>query len=274
MTTISAKVIAYSVAENTDLPIVTLELVYPRPIHSEFMTHRVFSRNASSSRAIPVKRMISTILDNMFVPIHWGANQPGMQAHHELTGWRRWASERIWRGLGRISCWGALALDKLGNHKQNVNRVVEPYSHIRVLVTSTEWDNFFKLRDHPDAEPHIQTLARAISYAIETFPRDQIRYLKPGQWHLPYVDYAEDTIEHPELLRSALMIATARAARVSYKTHDGKEPSVPADLELYAKLAAADPKHLSPLEHQATPTGDTEMHANFRGWRQFRSDVE
>lgn len=76
--TISAKVIAASARQGCP-PIVTMELRYPRFIHAEFMTHRVFSRNASSSRAVPVKKMIQDVIDDPAMPVRWGANQPGMQ---------------------------------------------------------------------------------------------------------------------------------------------------------------------------------------------------
>ena len=77
---ISVKVIADSISAHTKQRITTLELEYPRFIHAELMTHRVFSRNSSSSRAIPIQTMINHIKATTAIPIHWGKNQSGMQA--------------------------------------------------------------------------------------------------------------------------------------------------------------------------------------------------
>jgi hypothetical protein len=68
---ITAKVIADSIADGCPR-LITLQLRYPRFIHSEFMTHRAFSRNASSSRAIPVERLIQDVIDDPAMPVYWG----------------------------------------------------------------------------------------------------------------------------------------------------------------------------------------------------------
>ena len=91
------KVIADSISESGKR-ITTFQLKYPRFIHSEVMTHRVFSRNASSSRAIPVKKMIEQVRNNPAMPIHWGANQSGMQAKNELNECFRKEVGRVWLG--------------------------------------------------------------------------------------------------------------------------------------------------------------------------------
>lgn len=267
MTTITAKVIADSVAANTAIRLTTLELRYPRFIHSEFMTHRVFSRNAGSSRAIPTKRLLASIVGDMAEPVHWGKNQPGMQAREELSGWRLTAARLLWRVSGRAMCIAAGWMAALGGHKQIVNRMVEPWSHITVVVSSTEWANFMLLRDHPDADPTIQVLAVAIKLAMET---SDPRLLHEGDWHLPYIQDAYKDRSGVE----ARQISAARCARTSYVTHDGLLPLHKDDLGLFQKLAVAWPPHLSPVEHQATPSGDTEFHANFRGWVQFRKEIE
>src|SRR5690606_30080072 len=119
-----------------------MQLRYPRFIHAEFMTHRAFSRNASSSRAIPVHKMLSQVWNDPATPIHWGASRPGMQAREELKGWKRKAAQAIWKLAGRAACvfaWGAM---KLGLHKQVANRILEPWQYIHVVVTATDWDNF------------------------------------------------------------------------------------------------------------------------------------
>ena len=270
--TITAKVIADSISR--DCPrLTTMELRYPRFVHAEFMTHRVFSRNASSSRAIPVERLIADVVADTAMPIHWGKNQPGMQAreeHDDLVVFRNDSvpPELAWVRARDVAIDAARRFTKAGYHKQIVNRLLEPYSHINVVVTATDWDNFFELRDHADAQPEIQVLAQAMKAAMAG---SEPAVTEWGNFHLPYVT-REDwyRLDSP---RERCKVSAARCARVSYKTHDGKEPDLDADLQLFNKLAAGVPKHLSPMEHQAQPFARV-RHANFTGWRQFRKDCE
>jgi hypothetical protein len=260
---IQAKVVAYS-ASSTRLA--TLELCYPRIIHGEVMTHRVFSRNAMSSRAIPIKKMLAEVWNDPFVPQHWGQNQPGMQAKEQLTGIKRWAAEKLWRAASKSACVFAWGMYKVGLHKQIGNRVLEPFQWMRTILSATEFDNFFALRDHPDAEPHFRGLARAIDLAL----RDAVpTVLEKGQWHLPYLSEQEVAAL---TLEAARKVSAARCARVSYLTHDGRKPSLEEDLALFERLAGSAPIHASPLEHQATP--DAVGTGNFKGWKQFRILVE
>ena len=162
----TARIIADSV-NPAGQRVTTLQLRYWRAVHAELMTHRAFSRNASSSRAIPVRKMLAQVWGDPAGPLHWGANQAGMQAEQELTGWRRSAAQRLWRLSGRAMCAAAWAGMKLGLHKQVVNRMLEPWQFISVVLTSTEWDSFFALRDHPAAQPEIRTLAVAMRAAMQ-----------------------------------------------------------------------------------------------------------
>ena len=157
--TIEVKVIADSINSGGER-ITTMQLKYPRFIHSEFLTHRSFSRNASSSRAIPVSKMLRAVWHEPATPVYWGSNKPGMQAGAELPPFRRLASKVLWKGSGRVMCGVVWILSKLGLHKQVANRLLEPWQHIHVVVTSTEWQNFFDLRCHPDAQPEFQELAK------------------------------------------------------------------------------------------------------------------
>jgi thymidylate synthase ThyX len=313
--TITATVVADSVSP-AGIRLTTLQLRYPRFVHAEFMTHRVFSRNASSSRAIPVERLIEDVLRDPAMPSFWGKNQPGMQAREEHIApviWERAETynsgvsedgsemlEGSFDPMSREEAWtfamldavdGAKALAKAGYHKQIVNRLLEPFSHINVVVSATEWENFFALRCHPDAQPEMRLLAEAMRDARAASAPVP---LYPGQWHLPYTGpqdrlWADNGSVSPhdwrwtQIMRA---ISAARCARVSYLTHDGKQPSVEADLALYDRLAAAVPMHTSPLEHQATPDewgvgtyGDGrwdhgDQHGNFTGWRQHRKMIE
>lgn len=268
---IEAKVVADSVWVNpkTNKPhrITTLQLKYPRFIHAEFMTHRVFSRNASSSRAIPVMKILAAIWKDPATPIHWGANQSGMQASTELSDFKQYVAEKLWRGAGRIACAFAYGMTKIGLHKQVANRITEPWQHISVIVTATEWKNFMALRNHADAQPEIRALAMEIAIAME---ESEPRELAVGEWHLPYVRESEEHL--PLDLKKKL--SAARCARVSYLTHDGLVPNVENDVKLHDRLVASEPIHASPVEHQAKPSGDDKFHKNFCGYIQYREAVE
>jgi thymidylate synthase ThyX len=272
--TIEAKVIEDSLAPN-GARLTTMQLRYPRFIHAEFMTHRVFSRNASSSRAIPIAKLIAQVRHEPATPVHWGKNQPGMQASQELEGAELSYAKRVWLAAAEAAAKFAEDLSAAGVHKQVANRVLEPFAHISVIVTATEWTNFFALRLHKDAQPEIRVLSERMHEALSrSLPRNVGSGPQNGDaWHLPYVTDRERTSTASPLLLAQL--SAARCARVSYLTHDGAEPSQDKDLELYNRLVGAEPLHASPVEHQAYPLSQSSVWCkNFRGWRQFRTDVE
>jgi thymidylate synthase ThyX len=270
MTTITAKVIEDSIAEN-GVRLTTLQLCYPRFIHAEFMTHRVFSRNASSSRAIPVAKMIEQVRNDPAMPIHWGKNQAGMQANEELAPMAQEGARQLWIQAARDAASIAQVMADVGLHKQVANRILEPYQYMHVIVTATEWENFFELRNHPDAQPEIHALAKVMHFA---FAESRAVELKEGEWHLPYVTRAE-RLAFSNDLELLLKLSAARCARVSYLTHDGQTPSVDKDVALYDRLVGSKPLHASPIEHQATPLPEADMWSgNFRGWLQNRKIVE
>lgn len=287
MTTISAEIVADS-ESSYGKRITTMELVYPRFIHAEFMTHRQFSRNASSSRAIPVAKMIEAVRNDPVVPLFWGKNQKGMQAEEECnnavsvpdvvdkedgTG-LQWdisdqTREEAWFRARDHAVLMAQSFADADYHKQVVNRLLEPFAHIRVVVTATEWSNFFALRDHPDAEPHIQLLAQKMKLALQSSEPDR---LDNGQWHLPYTLPDERRLYRNDIL---LKLSVARCARVSYRTHAGLVPKLEEDLALYDQLVGTIPLHASPAEHQATPVEPSvipapELRSNLVGYIQYR----
>lgn len=265
---ISAEVVADSVNYN-GIRLTTLKLIYPRFIHAEFMTHRVFSRNASSSRAEPVAKHIERIENEYAEPIHWGQNQPGMQAKAEIPQETKKSARAEWWAAKESAVKHAKALNSLGVHKQIVNRILEPFSHINVVVTATEWDNFFELRLHPDAQPEIHELARVMKDAMD---KSMPMVLNNSSWHLPFVTRMEQKGYYP--IEDLLKFSVARCARVSYLTHDKKEPNPKDDIALFARLVDNKPAHASPTEHQAVPLESVEFCRNFRGWMQYRELLE
>jgi hypothetical protein len=270
------RVIADSIANTlgNSKRITTLELRYWRAVHSEFMTHRVLSRNASSSRAIPVAKMIEQVRTDPAGPIFWGANKPGMQADRELEGIPLNDAKGHWLDAAGLAATKAESLMKLGVHKQVANRLLEPFQYISVICTATEWQNFFDLRVHADAQPEIHALARTMKAAMDQsdpVPRGG-DWSDPASWHLPYVLDSERKLYRLDVLQA---LSTARNARVSYLTHDGDTPIPEKDLELYDRLVGAEPLHASPTEHIATPLKNGgDAHKNFCGWHQYRGDVE
>jgi hypothetical protein len=233
--------------------ITTLELQMPKFILAEFNTHRMFSRNASSTRAIPTAKLIEQVRTDPVIPVAWAKNKKGMQAGVELD-----ASlfEPTWRAAANSAADYAEKLTAAGLHKQWAGRVLEPFMWTRVVVTSTEWTNFFQQRRHPDAQPEIKALADAMW--------EQLEISKPAErWeHLPYFTW-EDPFAH------RFDISGARCARVSYRTHDGRWPEVDEDLRLANDLVSDG--HPSPFEHPARAAEG--RHANFTGWRSIRHDI-
>jgi hypothetical protein len=153
-------------------------------------------------------------------------------------------------------------------HKQIVNRILEPFQWMHVVVTSTEWDNFYELRDHPDAQPEIQVLAKVMRAAHDASTPTQ---LAEGEWHIPYVSTSE-IVEYS--VKDCLKFSAARCARVSYLNHDQSSPTPYKDIELHDKLVLSKPAHMSPVEHQAQSRIDDKFYANFRGWKQYRKYLE
>jgi thymidylate synthase ThyX len=242
----------------------TLEVTFPRFVLAEFNTHRVFSRNSASSRAIPTAKLIQRVLEEPAIPLEWGRNKAGMSSSEILAEEEGTEAQRIWLDARDAAVERARALLELKVHKQQLNRLLEPFLWHTVIVTSTEWDNFFELRCAPQAQPEIRAAAVRMREALgESLPAP----VADGEWHLPLVQDDERSLD-PETLKK---ISAARCARVSYLTHDGKR-EIEKDLDLCARLM--DDRHLSPFEHVATPSNDAEFHANFRGWQQMRKEVE
>ncbi|WIL78429.1 putative thymidylate synthase [Escherichia phage vB_EcoM_366V_SA_NWU] len=261
----TAKIIADSISEKGKR-ITTFELEYPRIIHSELMTHRVFSRNAMSSRAVPVGKMLQQIVENPAMPVRFGVNKRGMEdgGEHdqkirveytdmELT------PEEFWKEAAKNAAWHAEKFALAGYHKQVCNRLVEPFQRMKTVVTSTEWNNFFHLRCWHDADPTIQMLANCMWDALMNSTPET---LKPGQWHTPYVEHVyldgefnyavRDTEGKLCILdtKEALSISASCCAQVSYRNIDSTFEKADS---VAKKLIGGDRIHASPYEHQATP---------------------
>lgn len=263
----TAKVICDSLNTITGDRLTTMVIVCHRYIWAEVLTHRVLSRNAQSSRAYPISKMIQNVIDDDVYPLHWGKNQKGMQAFQEIDNVED--AKLCWRIARNEAIKSAQQLSDLGIHKQVVNRVLEPFSTITAIISATDWDNFFKQRCHPDAQPEIQVLANEMFFAYDN---SKPLELYEGGWHLPLINM-QDFEEEPFNISRQLEISVGRCARVSYLNHEGiRNPQ--DDIALHDRLVASEPKHLSPFEHQALVQPKSEYFANFRGFKQYRKFIE
>lgn len=294
---ITAKILKHSTTKDGSSEIITYELEYPRFIHGELMTHRLFSRNAASSRAIPVDKMMQQVLHEPAMPVEWGINKPGMQANeiHKNT----FACCKAWVNAARRAVNSAVELQALGLHKQIVNRVLEPFQRMKTIITATEYDNFFYLRCHSDAQPEIRVLSELM---YQAYKESTAQILNVGEWHLPYVEcepgrnglkyfiFLDNGDKLFLTLEDARKVSSSCCAQVSYRVLDnGLEKA----LRIYDQLVTMKPVHASPFEHVATPMRGTasfgegaddtveggithvDHHGmywsgNFKGWVQYR----
>jgi len=258
---IQAKVIADSKSIRGER-LTTFLLTFPRIILAEFNTHRAFSRNSASSRAIPFKKMVESVETNPFIPIAWQRQHKGMQGTDYITSMDE-ITPRIndWLDARNDAVKRAKYLDEMGITKQLCNRLLEPFMWHTVICTATDYENFFKLRDHEAAEIHIQELARRMKEAMSN---STPKVLHVGEWHIPFGD--------------DLQVATARCARVSYTTVGSTSSnSHTADIELYNRLLESG--HMSPFEHCAQVMEperyfEKPYSRNFKGFVQYREIVE
>lgn len=296
MSQIKAKIIADSVSAVNGQRITTFELEYPRFIHSELMTHRLFSRNAMSSRAVPIEKMISQVEDDPATPIHWGLNQPGMQAKEEVSGENEYGYDlkellkARWHESAKFQASFAREFSNHGLHKQVVNRILEPFQLMKTVLTSTEFDNFFWLRKHEDAQPEIKALAERMYEQLEWNKCLTIE-LDAGDWHTPYYEAGYWLQDDETPLEDALAISSSCCAQVSYRLLDD---SIEKARKVYQRLVESTPVHASPFEHCASPMkepqqtdkylwedGMTHMDkegnmwsGNLKGWIQYRQLID
>ncbi len=306
---IVAKIVADSINTSGNR-ITTFELEYPRFIHSELMTHRLFSRNAMSSRAVPVSKMIEQVRNNPATPIHWGKNQSGMQAKTEHTEdvldntGEAFSVQDWWYLSAEEAASSAEAMEEAGYHKQIVNRLLEPFQMMKTVLTATEFSNFFWLRLDEDAQPEIHELALCMKSAYdESYPEE----LVSGEWHTPYVEHyryedglkydVEDSEGYTRFITAeeAIAISSSCCAQVSYRNIDN---SFEKAMKVYERLGVGGSKiHASPFEHVAKPMKecvfdynnpdlkpeegithvDTDQNywsGNFKGWIQHRQLLE
>lgn len=263
----SVRVIADSTNKQNDR-LITLIATFPRYLLAELNTHRMFSRNNASSRAIPVNKMIESIRENPYVPSKWMKKHKGMQGNEFFT-------EEEVRELKLVESWLAdveRALERAqqmadqGVSKQIINRTLEPYMWHTAIITFTEGENFFNLRANDQAEPNMERLAYCMLEAINA---STPKFKNPGEWHIPFEDEIDSTklsslASHFSINELKVRIAIAKCARVSYTVINGKgSDNYDADLKLYDQLISSG--HMSPSEHAAIAMTDLEYNEFIRG---------
>ena len=295
---IEVKIIKDSYNADLKSRLTTFELVYPRFIHGELMTHRMFSRNAASSRAIPIDKVIELLQTNPAMPVHWGKNQSGMQANTEIDNIE--GAKLLWLAARDSAITHAIVMRDMGLHKQIVNRILEPYQLMKTIVTATEFNNWFWLRAHPDAQPEIKELAEKMLHVYEQSTPQE---LFEGEWHVPYVNtqrnifsefFYYDENDKNLTAEEARMISASCCAQVSYRKNDG---SLEKAHVVFDRLINSVPVHASPVEHiaapitkeaieramnpDADPEGITHVDingypwsGNLRGWVQYRQLID
>ena len=308
---IYAEVVADSVSENGDR-LTTFKLHYPRLILAELNTHRMFSRNSSSSRAIPVSKMIDQVMDKPAMPVHFGKNQSGMQdagEHREFIevpfvnaggedDVKLYDAKGYWEKSAESASIFAQKFSDAGYHKQVANRLIEPYQYMNTIVSMTDIDNFFHLRLHKDADPTFVELTECMHTAYETSQPETIR---DGDYHLPFIvkkfdqggtiHYFAGNIEVD--LETAIKVSISVCCQVSYRKDD---LSIEKALKIYDMLVTMSPIHASPLEHIAKPFDSIEYAnrerlnreienmklkginalycGNFKGWEMYRKSIK
>lgn len=276
-TNITAKVICDSISKQ-GIRLTTFEIEYPRFILAELNTHRQLSKNSSSSRAIPINKMLSTIENNIAIPVYWGKAKSGMQADEEVSKIDEVKSVLAWERSFNYSKERVKDMNDIGLHKQVPNRLIEPFQMMKTVITGTDFDNFFNLRLHPDSQPEICMLAYKMYKAIEESDPYE---LKVGEWHLPYVDKLLDNdgcllsygmlvndsvygvMHKPLKLDDAIKISASCCAQVSYRNTD---MSLEKADKIFNMLIKSDVLHASCFEHLATPVQD--QRNNINGWEE------
>jgi hypothetical protein len=263
---ISAIIVCDSIGRKSGVRITTFQVRVPKFLLQEIARHRALSLSFNSSRAIPAKTICHQVWHDLFIPISWGSNRAGMVAGKELVGWRLKIAPILWIFAARTACIYHYLLSAIGLHKQHVNRILEGFVWADGVITSTEWQNLFDLRMHPDAQPEFSELATQMRDLLHSNSPQILDY---EDWHLPYISETDRKEFCTEDLK---MLSASRCARVSY----GLAPfDYERDMARADKLLNSCPIHASPFEHVAQPAGTGYLRSgNYIGWHQYRKELE
>ena len=254
---IKAKVIGKSM-DNKGNEIVTYLLQMPKFILAEFNTHRMLSRNSSSSRAIPGKKLLD---QPHFIPQHIYKNQSGMAGSKYLDEKDIKKCQELLENHYKKTAKLVENLIELGVHKQTANRPLDYFTYTQTITTATDWKNFFNLRDSKDAQPEIRELAQKMK---EAYKNKERKFIRKGEIYIPEVGNLEGICK-----TDLVKVVTARCARVSYLLDEDKKFTAEQDIALHDKLLQNG--HLSPLEHIAQSKENKKYYANLKGFESYRT---
>lgn len=265
---IVARIILDSINANGNR-MTTYEVEYPRFILAEVNTHCMLEKNSASSRAIPVGTMLDMIELSPAMPVSWGHNNPGMQSKTLMDSVREANAIKVWLDAAKAAIGFSRIMadpDGINGHKQIANRLSENYQTMKSVISGTEWENFFWLRDRDDADPTFRELARVMN---ECRRNSVPTLLKPGQWHLPYVTRVDDryfsgNIEIP--LDVAKKISASCSAQVSYRKLNDSVEQAQRVFGMLNLESEEKPAHASPICHQATPMNESNVSFNPDTW--------
>ena len=261
----------------------TFVLNLPRIVLAELNTHRAFSRNSASSRAIPFAKMLEMVKVNPFIPIRFQKDHKGMQGVEYFEGQEHQDCVVDWLTARNMAIEAATTFTHPVT-KQLRNRLLEPFMWHRVILTGTDFENFFALRAHKDAEIHIAELAEKM---LAAYNNSNPKQLNVGDFHIPFGDRFDTTrlesLYYSDKFRIGqtqfsqvspftdlkMRISIARCARISYHNYEGKD-CYETDMNTCDKLFGAIPRHLSPTEHVAEALDSEDYIGNFCGFKQYR----
>jgi len=278
---ISAKIIADSINPMGNR-LTTFLVEFPRIVLAELNTHRSLSKNSASSRAIPFEKMLEMVITNPFIPIRFQKEHKGMQGTEYYEDKEHEQCVEDWLNARDAAVHSASNFEHPVT-KQLRNRLLEPFMWHRVIITATDFENFFALRAHQDAEIHIADLAYKM---LEEYNKSEPKKLQPGEWHIPFGDKLDEKKAWNDIVNETyiqpnsplwnehykdwrLKVSIARCARISYNNFEGKD-NYHTDIKLCDRLFGNVPRHLSPTEHVAQALDKSEKIGNFIGWKQYR----
>lgn len=265
MSKIKVSLITYSESADTQKRLATFVLKIPKFLWGHIISHRTLSRNSASSRAIPAKRIRKNVLEDPFLPVYFGENRAGMQSGKPLQGLKLLMAKKIWLWSRYVPVLFHYLGEKIGIHKEVVNRLIEPWLMVDVIITATEWTNFISLRSNEAAQPEIRYVAEEMNRLLQN---QQVDILQPGDWHLPFILNTEKDLD----IEVKKKVSAARCARVSYALFDGKTSDISNDLKLCERLSSSG--HWSPFEHPAQALSAKKRMGNLIGWKQFRKEFK
>lgn len=271
---IRATVIADSVNPSGSR-ITTFELVAPKQLVAQFNTHGMVRRDSASSRAVPTVKIIEQVRDDPYRPPQWNYRQRGMQPAGPMSDVDGARMDELERGLRSATLFFVGEMEKIKPAKEDINRYLEPWMWTTIVATATEWDNYFTLRTHGDAQAAHATLARAMQTAyrasvpVKRYPIDYgiaIDDIRDA-WHLPYITDAERYSVKD--WRHLPLMSAARCAGVSYFRQGAREDRTLTE-EVNRALELVRNRHWPPTEMPSRAEKGDEWYGPFLGWKPLR----